>query len=47
MQVGSADLRGSDPTLFLKPGYAVQGTRMVSDQMISFEVAPRNMNLAR
>ena len=47
MQAGSADLRGSDPTLFLRPGDAVQGARMLPDRMINFEVSPRNMNLAR
>ena len=47
MQAGAEDLRGSDPVLFLRPGDAMQGTRMLPDRRINFEVSPRNMNLAR
>ena len=47
MQVSAEDLRGSDSGLFRKPGSAVQGTRMVPDYEMSFDISPRNMNLAR
>ncbi len=36
MQAGSADLRGSDPTLFLRSGDAIQGARMLPDRVINF-----------
>lgn len=47
MQVSAEDLRGSDPTLFRKPGSSAQGTRMVPDYEMSLDISPRNMNLAR
>ena len=47
VQVGAEDLRGTDPLFFRRPGRASEGTRMVPDFELSFEVTPRNMNLMR
>lgn len=47
VQVGPPELRGADPTLFHRPGYAVLGTRMVPDIETRLDVSPRNMNVAR
>lgn len=47
MQVASSSLRGTDQTLFMKPGMAQGGERYVPDYRLTFEVAPRNLNLAR
>jgi hypothetical protein len=50
VQVGSEALRGANPagrTLFVNPGTARHGERFVPDEAISFEVAPRNMNVGR
>lgn len=50
LQTGNASLRGSlvagQNALWAQPGTAT-GARMVPDQQISFDVTPRNMNLAR
>jgi hypothetical protein len=43
-------LRGANPVgrmLFANPGTARDGERFVPDQEIRFEVAPRNMQMAR
>jgi hypothetical protein len=47
VQAGNAALRGTNQTLFLQPGKAQGGDRWVPDYQVSFEVAPRNLNLAR
>ena len=47
IQASLATMRGSDPALFMQPGSASGGERTVSDYRTSFEVAPRNLNLAR
>jgi prepilin-type N-terminal cleavage/methylation domain-containing protein len=54
VQTGLDDLRGRDAAgaqgprkLFQIPGYSASGTRFVPDYELSFEVSPRNMNLAR
>ena len=47
MQAASAALRGTDPALFMKPGSAPGGERVIPDYIVSFEVTPRNLNLAR
>jgi hypothetical protein len=47
MQAASAAFRGTDPALFLKPGSAPGGERVIPDYNVSFEVTPRNLNLAR
>lgn len=47
MQASAAALRGTDPAVFMKPGSALGGERAVPDYRVSFEVAPRNLNLAR
>ncbi len=47
LQVSAVDLRGSDPTLFTRPGQSSSGARQVPDYKLSFEVTPRNMNLTR
>ena len=47
VQASAASLRGSDTTLFSKPGSALGGERTLADYRTSFEVAPRNLNLAR
>lgn len=47
VQVGPADLRGTDTLRFARPGTATSATRMVPDYTVSFEISPRNMNLTR
>lgn len=47
VQAAAATLRGTDTSLFMKPGTALGGERFVPDYRLSFEVAPRNLNLAR
>ena len=46
-QVASPTLRGANTTLFTRPGTARGGERFVPDFSSVFEVAPRNLNLAR
>jgi hypothetical protein len=47
MQVGSDMLRGLSTTLWKNPGKANDGGRIVPDYAVTFEVSPRNLNLAR
>jgi hypothetical protein len=47
VQASLATLRGPDTTLFSKPGSALAGERTLPDYRVSFEVSPRNLNLAR
>jgi hypothetical protein len=47
MQAASASLRGSDTSLFMNPGTARDGERYLPDYRLTFEVTPRNLNLAR
>ena len=47
IQVASAALRGTDQTLWANPGRSRGAERSVPDYTVSFEVAPRNLNLAR
>jgi hypothetical protein len=50
VEAGAEELRGANPvgrTLFANPGTARDGERFVPDQEIRFEVAPRNMQMAR
>ena len=47
MQAGNAAFRGTDPALFMQPGKAPGGERVIPDYTVSFEVTPRNLNLAR
>lgn len=50
VQAGAAELRGQNPTsktLFVNPGTSTNSYRNVPDYSMSFEVAPRNMNLVR
>lgn len=47
MQAALPTLRGTDPALFMNPGSARGGERQVPDYRLSFEVTPRNLNLAR
>ena len=50
VQAGAEGLRGANPpgqVLFIHPGSARQGGRIVPDQEIRFEVTPRNMNVGR
>ena len=47
VQVGAAGLRGQDPSLWRILGHAPGGERMVPDYAMSFDVTPRNLNLAR
>lgn len=46
-QAASPELRGANPTMFVRPGTAGGGERFVPDYATSFEVAPRNLNLSR
>jgi hypothetical protein len=47
VQASSPSLRGTDTMLFRNPGTSKGGDRFVPDYTISFEVAPRNLNLTR
>ena len=47
MQAASRALRGADTALFMNPGTARGGERWIPDYRVVFEVAPRNLNLAR
>ena len=47
MQTGMSALRGADTSLFMKPGSAKGGERFLPDYRLTFEVTPRNLNLAR
>jgi hypothetical protein len=47
VQASSPMLRGSDPLLFRRAGASRGGERFVPDYEMSFEVSPRNLNLAR
>jgi hypothetical protein len=50
VQAGAEGLRGANPAgqlLFIHPGPARQGGRIVPDQEVRFEVTPRNMNVGR
>jgi prepilin-type N-terminal cleavage/methylation domain-containing protein len=46
-QSAMPSLRGTDPALFVNPGTAVGGERFVPDYGVTFDVTPRNLNLAR
>jgi len=46
-QAASDSLRGSNTSLFVRPGTAQGGERFVPDYASSFEVSPRNLNLSR
>ncbi|MCX6551356.1 MAG: prepilin-type N-terminal cleavage/methylation domain-containing protein [Acidobacteria bacterium] len=47
VQTGQSALRGAAGTLFTRAGLAKEGSRLVPDQEVVFDVAPRNLNLAR
>jgi prepilin-type N-terminal cleavage/methylation domain-containing protein len=47
VQTGLRDLRGTDPVLFRNPGVSSGGQRFIPDFEMSYEIAPRNMNLMR
>jgi prepilin-type N-terminal cleavage/methylation domain-containing protein len=47
VQVGKPTLRGPASVLFAKGGTSTGGYKLVPDQEIRFDVAPRNMNLGR
>ena len=47
VQTGSEALRSRDTSLFMRPGRAGASDRVVPDYRVSFEVTPRNLNLAR
>jgi len=47
VQAANPALRGSDTALFKNPGTSRGGEKFVPDYTISFEVSPRNLNLAR
>ena len=47
VQVAAESLRGANPALFFNPGGAQESARQVPDYIVSFEVAPRNLNLTR
>lgn len=47
LQVAADDLRGSDTTLFLRPGTSGTFGQLVPDYRTSFSVTPRNLNLTR
>jgi hypothetical protein len=47
VQAASVALRGADPLLFRQAGRSSGGERFVPDYEMTFEVTPRNLNLAR
>ena len=47
MQAAAPGLRGADTTLFMNPGTAREADRTLPDYVLTFEVSPRNLNLAR
>jgi hypothetical protein len=47
VQVASPALRGMNATLWKQPGNSPGGQRSVPDYSVTFEVTPRNLNLAR
>jgi hypothetical protein len=47
LQVSNPMLRGSDTLLWLNPGQSPGAERSVPDYAVTFEVSPRNLNLAR
>lgn len=47
VQTGEKALRPRTGTLVTRPGDAVDGSRIVPDQEIRFDVTPRNVNLNR
>jgi hypothetical protein len=47
VQVASAALRGMNQTLWKNPGKSQGGAKTVPDYTVTFEVTPRNLNLAR
>ena len=48
MQAASEALRGGPESgLFLNPGKAQGGSRLVPDYTVQFDVSPRNLNLTR
>jgi hypothetical protein len=47
VQTGVEGLRSKDEGLFKKPGKAAYSDRVIPDYRVSFEVSPRNLNLAR
>ena len=47
VQAANPAMRGSDTSLFLKPGQAKGGDRYIPDYRLAFDITPRNLNLAR
>jgi prepilin-type N-terminal cleavage/methylation domain-containing protein len=47
VQVADSSLRGTDNTLWINPGKSRASDTVVRDLAVSFEVTPRNLNLAR
>jgi len=46
-QVASPGLRGTNASMFARPGTGRDANRVVPDFAMAFEIAPRNLNLAR
>ena len=47
VQAANPAFRGSNTALFMKPGFARGGDRYVPDYRLTFDITPRNLNLAR
>lgn len=47
VEVASPALRGLNPAQWLNPGTSQGGEKQVADYSVSFDVTPRNLNLAR
>jgi hypothetical protein len=47
LQAASDDFRGTNPSLFARPGRARGGERFIPDFNTVFDVVPRNLNLTR
>jgi hypothetical protein len=47
VQAGLPTMRGTNTSLFMKPGTAQGGDRNLPDFRLSFDISPRNLNLSR
>jgi hypothetical protein len=43
LQAGVETLRGTDPRMFARPGSATTRERMIPDEIVSFDLSPRNL----
>jgi hypothetical protein len=46
-EAADAQFRGTNSTLFVRPGTSLGGAKSIPDFAMTFEVSPRNLNLSR